>query len=447
MEQAPCKPNSYRTAIRFPFYCIGLFFILAMSIGAEAADVDLTWDEPQTNDDSTELNDLSHYNVYAGPSTAEGSATWGPPVDSVDAVSANPDPSAAVSRTVTGLLNATEYCFVVTAIDSNGNESVDSNPGNLICGTTASSDSDGDGIEDSIDNCPTVANPSQTNTDGDSEGDACDANDDNDARDDSSDCSPLDNTKWQNGTFYADGDGDTVRDTTSGQTICYGSTTPSGFTSNTNGPDNCVGTPNVSQTNTDGDSEGDACDVNDDNDARNDSTDCSPLDNTKWRNATFYADGDADTVRDNTVAQTICYGSSTPSGFTANTNGPDNCVGTPNTDQVDVDGDGIGDACDDIIDSDGDGVADSVDNCPTVHNPSQLNTDGDSEGDACDANDDNDSEPDISDCADTDATKWRNGTFYADDDADTVRDNTTAQTICYGNYGSKWFYDEFQWTR
>jgi len=38
----------------------------------------------------------------------------------------------------------------------------------------AQTDSDGDGIEDSIDNCPTVPNANQKDTDGDGKGDACD---------------------------------------------------------------------------------------------------------------------------------------------------------------------------------------------------------------------------------------------------------------------------------
>jgi hypothetical protein len=53
------------------------------------------------------------------------------------------------------------------------------------------SDADCDGIPDASDNCPTVANPSQTNTDGDSQGDACDLDDDNDGVPDTSDNCPL----------------------------------------------------------------------------------------------------------------------------------------------------------------------------------------------------------------------------------------------------------------
>ena len=47
---------------------------------------------------------------------------------------------------------------------------------NLVIGT----DTDADGWANTVDNCPTVANPDQLDTDGDSFGDACDPDDDND---------------------------------------------------------------------------------------------------------------------------------------------------------------------------------------------------------------------------------------------------------------------------
>jgi thermitase len=68
------------------------------------------------------------------------------------------------------------------------------------------SDGDGDTVISPADNCPDIANFDQANNDGDSEGDACDGDDDNDGLSDSLEISVGTNP------LLADSDGDTLSD-------------------------------------------------------------------------------------------------------------------------------------------------------------------------------------------------------------------------------------------
>jgi len=72
----------------------------------------------------------------------------------------------------------------------------------------------------------------------------------------------------------------------------------------------------------------------------------------------------------------------------------DNCPWVVNADQTDSNSNGFGDACEDGADTDHDGWDDGVDNCPFTANPSQTDSDHDGKGDACDDDGDGDGVPD-----------------------------------------------------
>jgi hypothetical protein len=107
-------------------------------------------------------------------------------------------------------------------------------------------DKDGDGVADDSDNCPSVANADQANTNGAGRGDACDPDDDNDGVLDADDNCPAVQNPGQENTNGAgrgdacdpDDDNDTVVDE----------------------EDNCPAIANPGQEDADGDGIGDACD-------------------------------------------------------------------------------------------------------------------------------------------------------------------------------------------
>ena len=167
-------------------------------------------------------------------------------------------------------------------------------------------DPDGDGICDSVDNCPSVANGGQQDGDGDNVGDACDncptvsnagqGDADNDTVGD-----PCDSCPGHDDT--ADADGDSVAD----------------------GCDNCPNSTNTGQSDGDSDGIGDACD------------NCASISNPGQDD--FDSDGLGD----------ICDGCPMDADNDIDGDGVcgdvDNCPGIANPLQEDGNGDGIGDAC------------------------------------------------------------------------------------------------------
>jgi hypothetical protein len=220
--------------------------------------------------------------------------------------------------------------------------------GIVIINDLAKLDSDGDGKIDQMDNCPTVANPDQLDTDKDGIGDACDD----------------------------DIDGDGVP----------------------NAVDNCPLVANADQLDTDNDGIGNACDDDIDNDGIPNTADKCPFNyepDQEKLTAECLVDSDKDSVPDNLDN---CPGISnkdqidTDGDLKGNAcdedidgdgipNDQDNAPGVPNPDQADTDKDNIPDVVD--TDMDNDGVPNSADNCPNVANPDQVDADNNGVGDTC----------------------------------------------------------------
>ncbi|MBM4293025.1 MAG: hypothetical protein FJ138_17720, partial [Deltaproteobacteria bacterium] len=310
-------------------------------------------------------------------------------------------------------------------------------------GDLCDEDRDGDGVLNDADSCPDLANPAQTDTDGDGLGDDCDEDLDGDGvLNDADNCPSAPNPAQENldrDELGGDLLGDVCDDDLDGDGVL-------------NDVDNCPAAPNADQLNTDerllgGDALGDACDEDDDADAVPDARDnCRVVPNPDQNNSNNTPDGDdcendtdgdglsneidncplvanynapnlrragaqvsfeaisCDTDHDCLIAAQgpisardagVCESVAdvlppvTLNGVTL----ARACVDR----QQDSDNDGEGNACDNDNDNDGVLDDDSSDNCPLTPNFDQINTDGDRYGDACDDDDDDDGVLDLAD--------------------------------------------------
>ena len=190
------------------------------------------------------------------------------------------------------------------------------------------SDEDGDGVGDEVDNCPFIANSAQANYDGDTFGDLCDADDDNDTVLDLDDDCVLGNLSWISSSA-TDHDGDGCADLTE--------------------------------------------DVDDDNDGVNDAADYCATGDLAWTSSSS-SDYDLDGCRDagedyDDDNDRICDATDSDGFWTCSLSSADEdlCPTSPpnffSTTANDVDRDGCEDAGEDL-DDDNDGFSDILDNCP-----------------------------------------------------------------------------------
>ena len=265
-------------------------------------------------------------------------------------------------------------------------------------------DTDGDGVLDTDDNCKTNPNPDQLDSDGDGIGDVCEVDSDGDTIiDDDDNCPYIANIDQAD--YNQDGIGDVCEDNNDADDDGY----PDDI-------DNCPTVPNSDQLDSDGDGIGDACEEDTDNDGIIDDDDnCWSQPNPNQEDSDGDGIGDACEEVDNTdtdgdgIADSDDNCATHPNPQQEDSDGDgigdiceldsdgdtiiddyDNCPYIANTDQADMDNDGIGDVCENDNDGDDDNVLDDIDNCPTIYNPDQLDSDGDGIGDACEVDTDED---------------------------------------------------------
>ncbi len=297
-------------------------------------------------------------------------------------------------------------------------------------GDLCEDDPDNDGVPSGMDNCPTVFNPDQRNSDmrenravmppllDETGGDACvrireqgflNVTDrDTDSVPDAEDNCP-DDRNWQ----QRDRDGDGI-----GDQCDFDQRADADGDGHPNLADLCPYDFDPAQTDSDDDKVGNACDLDDDNDGLADYEEDFNRDGVIDRGETNPLNPDSD-------LDGLCDGPGWGSQRISCIRPLDNCPLVVNRDQLDEDEDSIGDVCDanpdqwlGLVDSDGDGELDSDDNCPHIANNTEVfldyngiafaqnDTDRDGNGDPCDSDDDNDGLDDATENGMFDARRW-----------------------------------------
>jgi hypothetical protein len=241
------------------------------------------------------------------------------------------------------------------------NETLDTDSDGI--GNNADEDDDNDGVTDFNDAFP--LDPNETlDTDSDGLGNNSDEDDDNDGVIDANDAFPLDVSE----TVDTDADGignNSDEDDDNDGVIDANDAFPLD--------------PNET-VDTDSDGLGNNSDEDDDNDGVIDANDAFPLDLSET------VDTDSDGVGDNADALPFDAGETFDQDYDGVGDNSDNCINVVNTFQEDLDGDGLGDACDSVFNPDPDGDGYTYNDLFPFDASEALDSDGDGIGDNSDEN-------------------------------------------------------------
>ena len=197
-------------------------------------------------------------------------------------------------------------------------------------------DQDGDGVGDELDNCPFISNSAQANYDNDTEGDACDEDDDNDSVLDTDDDCLRGNLSWLS-SLLTDHDSDGCADSTE--------------------------------------------DLDDDNDGLFDEIDSCSLGDVGWISSSltdYDSDGCQDSGEDYDDDNDRICDADVNDGFwgcSVSSVSVDLCPASPPSFFSTVSNDGDQDGCQDVgedLDDDNDGFSDEIDHCPVNAGTSYL---------------------------------------------------------------------------
>jgi hypothetical protein len=260
----------------------------------------------------------------------------------------------------TGLGHVQDSRYIMYGVNTGSNHALDQSEcdtfhspspftGMSMVDTGTCSDDDGDAVHDGIDNCPTVPNSSQSDSNGDGVGDDCEFGCGNGIQEQGEDCDGDDlggqdclGLGWDGGVLACDG---SCAYDESGCTV------------------DCVDLDLDTVTNCDGD--------------------CDDGDDEVYPGAPEGCDG-----QDNDCDGTVDEGCPADADLDGILDAVDNCPTVANPGQEDGDGDDLGDACDACPqdpdnDVDDDGVCGGADNCPEDANADQADNDGDGTGNVC----------------------------------------------------------------